>query len=83
MRDKNIIGVALRIGAVFVVVALDMVGVGAIAGINPIVAAIMAGLLAVSDVLKDLSNAYLEDGKITKEELDEAFAKVYKKRNAK
>jgi hypothetical protein len=83
MRDKNITGILLRIGSVFVVVALDMVGAGAIAGINPILAAFMAGILAVSDVIKDLANSYVQDGKLTKEELNQAFAKVYKKRNAK
>lgn len=73
---KNIL---LRIFALFSVSALPLIGAGSLAGINPLGAAVIGGLLAVSDVLTGLAKAFLEDGKLTKEEINAEFSKAFKK----
>ena len=73
--------IALRIGAVFILGALGTIGAAAILNVNPIIGAGIAGLIACSEVIKDLAKAYLDDGKLTKSEIDEVFNKVIKKKD--
>lgn len=73
---KNIL---LRIVALFSVSGLQTIGAGSLAGIKPIYAMGMGGLLAVSDVISDLAKAFLKDGKLTKDEVNDTFAKAFKK----
>lgn len=65
--------VLLRIVATFVASALAVVGSGAIVGIDLWKAALMGGILAVAKVIELLSMAFLEDGKLTKDEINAAF----------
>ena len=65
--------VIMRIVATFVASALGVIGAGAIGGIPIWSAAIMGGILAVAKVVELLSLAFLEDGKLTKAEINAAF----------
>lgn len=73
---KNIF---IRIGSVFILGALGTIGAAAILNVNPIIGAGIAGLIACSEVIKDLAKAYLDDGKLTKAEINEVFSKAVKK----
>lgn len=70
--------IVLRIGAVFILGALGTIGAAAILNVNPLIGAALAGLLACSEVIKDLALAYLDDGKITKAEINQVFNKAIK-----
>lgn len=65
--------VIMRIVATFVASALGVIGAGAIGGIPIWSAAVMGGILAVAKVVELLSLAFLEDGKLTKAEINAAF----------
>jgi len=71
--------VFMRIVATFVASALGVVGAGSVAsgisGINIPVwfSAVMGGILAVAKVVELLSLAFLEDGKLSRNEIDAAF----------
>lgn len=68
------LNVFLRILATFIANALAVVGSGAIMGVDLWIAAAMGGILAVAKVIERLSVAFLEDGKLTKAEINAAFA---------
>jgi hypothetical protein len=40
----------------------------------------MAGLLGVSTVVEALSRSFLQDGRLTRDEINDAFAKVDKRK---
>lgn len=70
--------VMLRIFATFVASALGVIGAGSIMGIELWVAMAMGGILAVFRVIELLALAFLEDGKLTKDEIDAAFRQSIK-----
>jgi hypothetical protein len=72
---KNIIW---RILAVFAASSLSVLGAGAVVGVELVSAVAMAGILGVATVLEKLARSFLEDGKLTLEEINAAFAKVDK-----
>lgn len=71
--------VFMRIVATFVASALGVVGAGSVAsGVSGIdipvwFSAVMGGILAVAKVVELLSLAFLEDGKLTRNEINAAF----------
>jgi len=65
--------VLLRIVATFIANALAVVGAGSIVGIELWLAAAMGGILAVFKVIELLALAFLEDGKLTEDEINAAF----------
>lgn len=71
--------VLMRIVATFVASALGVIGAGTVAGsmsgVNiPIwFSAVMGGVMAVAKVVELLSLAFLEDGKLSRAEIDAAF----------
>jgi hypothetical protein len=67
-----------RILAVFAASGLAVLGAGAIVGVELMSAVFMAGILGVATVIEKLARAFLEDGKLTFEEINEAFSKVDK-----
>jgi hypothetical protein len=71
--------VVLRSVALFMTMALPAIGAGAFAGVEPVNSAIIAGALGVSKVLTDLAKAFLEDGKLTQEEVDGVFKRSTQK----
>jgi len=65
--------VMLRIVATFVASALGVIGAGSIMKVDIMTAAAMGGILAVFKVIELLSLAFLEDGKLTLNEINAAF----------
>lgn len=73
---KNI---ALRIAAAFAATGLSVVGAGAIAGVPLWRACFMAGIGGVAFVVEGLARAYMDDGKLDIDEINDVFDKVQKK----
>jgi hypothetical protein len=71
--------ILLRILATFAASGLGVIGAGAIANVPIWKAMIMAGIGGVALVIEGLSRAYLDDGKLSKEEINAVFSKVDKK----
>ena len=82
MKNKNVKNILLRIVAVFAASGLGVVGAGAIAGVPLWKAALMAGIGGVATVIEGLARAYMDDGKIDADEINEVFNKVDKKKPA-
>lgn len=72
---KNVIW---RILAVFAASGLTVLGAGAVVGVELWSAVLMAGILGVASVVERLARSFLEDGKLSFEEINDAFAKVDK-----
>jgi hypothetical protein len=72
---KNVL---LRIVAVFAASGLAVLGAGAIVGVELMSAVFMAGILGVATVIEKLARSFLDDGKLTLEEINSAFSKVDK-----
>jgi len=68
-----------RIVAVFAASGLSIIGAGAVVGINTVKAVILAGTLGVATVVEKLARGFLDDGKLTVDEINDAFASVDKK----
>jgi hypothetical protein len=71
--------ILLRILAVFGASGLSVVGAGAIAGVPLWKAVMMAGVGGVATVVEGLARAYMDDGKLDADEINEVFNKVDKK----
>ena len=71
---KKVQDILRRMVAVFTVGALGTLGAGAIVGIDTWVSLSMAGLLAVASVAERLAREYLDDGKLTLDEINVAFS---------
>ena len=67
-----------RIVAVFAASGLGVLGAGAVVGIELWDAVFMAGILGVATVVERLARAFLDDGKLTMDEINDAFSKVDK-----
>lgn len=76
---NNFKNISLRIMAVFAASGLSVLGAGAIAGVELWKAALMAGIGGVATVIEALSRAYLDDGKLSSDEINSAFKRVDKK----
>ena len=70
---KLTFNVFLRIIATFVASALGVIGAGSIMGVDLWIAMAMGGILAVFKVIELLALAFLEDGKLTLDEINAAF----------
>ena len=73
---KRLNNVLLRIVAVFAASGLSVIGAGALAGVSTIKAVMVAGLTAVAAVVEKLARAFMDDGKLTMDEINAAFATV-------
>jgi hypothetical protein len=62
-----------RIVAYFLMTALGMIGTGTLVGISIWQGALMAGIAGVAHVVEGLARAYVGDGVLTEEEIDEVF----------
>jgi hypothetical protein len=71
--------ILLRILATFAASGLGVIGAGTIAGVPLWKAIFMAGIAGVATVVERLSRAFLDDGKLSLEEIDSAFSKFEKK----
>jgi hypothetical protein len=77
--DK-LLNILMRIVAVFAATGLSVVGMGSVVGIETTQAILLAGGLGVATVIEALARGYLDDGKLSQQEINEAFAKVDKKK---
>lgn len=77
--QKKIMNVILRIVAVFAASGLSVIGAGSLVGIEVWQAVLLAGGLGVATVVEGLARAFLNDGKLTLDEINEVFGKVDKK----
>jgi hypothetical protein len=85
MEEQAVVGgwatiknVLLRIVAVFAASGLAVLGAGAIVGVELISAVFMAGILGVATVVEKLARSFLDDGKLSLEEINSAFSTVKK-----
>ena len=69
----------MRIVAVFAASGLSVIGAGAVVGITTIKAVILAGTLGVATVVEKLARGFLDDGKLSMQEINDAFTKVDKR----
>jgi hypothetical protein len=76
---KNIWNILMRIVAVFAATGLSVIGAGAVVGISTIQAVVLAGTLGVATVVEKLARGFLDDGKLSLTEVNEAFAAVDKR----
>jgi len=79
---KKFQDILTRMVAVFTVGALGTLGAGAVMGVETWVALSMAGLLAVASVAERLAREYLDDGKLTLDEINGAFSPFAKSEEA-
>jgi len=69
-----------RMVAVFVANGLAVIGAGSLIGVETISSILLAGSLGVIKVAESLARAYIDDGKITLEEINDSFAIMEKKK---
>ena len=71
-----------RVIATFIASALGVIGAGAIIGVDVWLSAALGGLLAVAKVVEKLALAFLEDGKIDRNEVNMIFSQVVRLKEA-
>lgn len=81
-KTRLTLDVFWRIVATFIASALAVIGAGSIIGIDVWMSAALGGLLAVAKVIEKLALAFLEDGKITRAEINMIFSQVVRLKNA-
>ena len=79
----NLGNILARIIAVFAASGLSVIGAGAVIGISTAKAVILAGTLGVATVVEKLARHFLDDGKLTASEINDAFASVDKRAKKK
>ncbi len=65
-----------RIIAVFVAQGLSILGAGSLVGIDVYQSALLAGIMGVAHVVEMLARKYIDDGKLTLDEVNEVFNSV-------
>ena len=70
------LNIAKRIIAVFIAQSLSILGAGSLVGIDVYQSALLAGIMGVAHVLEMLARKYIDDGKITLEDVNEVFNSV-------
>jgi hypothetical protein len=85
MKEESVAGgfatiknVIWRIVAVFTASGMAVLGAGAIVGVELMSAVFMAGILGVATVVEKLARSFLDDGKLTLDEINAAFSTVKK-----
>jgi hypothetical protein len=73
---KQIQSIALRMLATFAASGRGVIGAGTIAGVPLWKAIFMAGIAGVATVVEGLSRAFLDDGKLSVEEINAVFNNV-------
>mgnify|MGYP003117869336 CR=1 FL=1 len=71
---KKLKMILVRMVAVFIANGLAVIGAGSIIGIDIIDAVMLAGSLGVIKVSEQLARNFLDDGKLTLEEINESFS---------
>ena len=76
----RLLNILMRIIAVFAATGLSVVGMGSVIGIDTLQAILLAGGLGVATVIEALARGYLDDGKLSQQEINEAFSKIDKRK---
>lgn len=79
-RNEKLKKIIYRIGAVVAFQITGVIGIGSVFGVDVWISAGMAAALGINTVIRGIAGAYLEDGKLTDAEIDEAFNKIAKKK---
>ena len=69
-----------RMLAVFIANGLAVIGAGSLIGVDTVSSVLLAGSLGVIKVSEALARAYIDDGKITLEEINDSFGMMEKKK---
>ena len=69
-----------RMVAVFIANGLAVIGAGSLIGVDTLSSVLLAGSLGVIKVSEALARAYIDDGKITIDEINESFDRMSKKK---
>lgn len=78
LSDPRIKAIFSRIVAVVAFEITGVIGIGSAFGVSVWISAGIAAALAVNTVIRGIAGAYLDDGKLTDKEIDEAFQKISK-----
>tara|TARA_Y100000389_G_scaffold35486_1_gene30177 strand:- start:695 stop:958 length:264 start_codon:yes stop_codon:yes gene_type:complete len=73
-RLQKIKIILARMLAVFIANGLAVIGAGSLIGVDTVSSVLLAGSLGVIKVAESLARAYIDDGKITLDEINESFA---------
>jgi len=79
VKSRAFTNILLRMLATFAASGLSVVGAGAVAGVSMAKAILMAGIAGVATVVEGLSRAFLDDGKLTSNEINAVFSRFDKK----
>jgi|TARA_A100001201_G_scaffold32138_2_gene34623 hypothetical protein len=79
-KVKKIKIILARMLAVFIANGLAVIGAGSLIGVDILSSVLLAGSLGVIKVSEALARAYIDDGKITLEEINESFGLMDKKK---
>jgi hypothetical protein len=71
--------ILVRMVAVFIANGLAVIGAGSIIGIDILDSILLAGSLGVIKVSEQLARNFLDDGKLTLEEINNSFSVLEKK----
>jgi hypothetical protein len=77
-KREKVATVIGRMIAVFLATGLSVVAAGTIAGVELWQSFLMAGIGGVATVVEGLSRAYLKDGNLSLDEINEVFSKSKK-----
>lgn len=72
-KEKITLKILIKTIAVFFASALSVLGAGSVVGVGALKSAYMAGLLGLVRVGESLAKAFLDDGKLSMTEVDDAF----------
>jgi lactam utilization protein B len=81
MSKKQVKDISGRMVAVVIASVMGTLGAGALIGIDTWKSAALAAIMGVAVVSESLARAYLSDGKLSQQEIDEAFAKANEKKS--
>jgi hypothetical protein len=79
-KIKKIKIIIARMLAVFIANGLAVIGAGSLIGVDTVSSVLLAGSLGVIKVSEALARAYIDDGKITLEEINDSFGTMEKKK---
>lgn len=78
MKRELAANILMRILATFAASGLGVIGAGTIAGVPVWKSVFMAGIAGVATVIEGLSRAFLDDGKLTVNEINAVFSRFDK-----
>jgi lactam utilization protein B len=81
MSKKQVKDISGRMVAVVIASVMGTLGAGALIGIDTWKSAALAAIMGVAVVSESLARAYLSDGKLSQDEINDAFAKANEKKS--